>query len=193
MYFKINKPEKDKYTDMGMVNISADFYLEKGDNGWKKYQEEHHVIAPIFPEEGYQGQVDENGRPTNKEDYNNWLSSLPTEERDNSFCNHSIQFEENVTEEEILWCFEFALEQTYLNYLANDLHCKTLGKVVNQNINYLSRKSFYEDIKRIPISQQNDDIKSKLLKCINAEDKAKVLKDVDFSEIKTIGKYRVKK
>ena len=52
-FFKINAPTKDKYTDMGMVNISASFYLEEGDEGWEQYQKEHHVIVPIFPAEGY--------------------------------------------------------------------------------------------------------------------------------------------
>ena len=73
MYFKINTPQKDKYTDMGMVNISASFYLEKGDEGWEKYQKEHHVIVSVIPKEGYQGKVDEMGMPVDREDFNKWV------------------------------------------------------------------------------------------------------------------------
>ena len=223
MYFKINTPRKDKYTDMGMVKISALFFLEEGDEGWGKYQKEHHVIVPIVPEEGYQGKINEIGIPTDQKDYDNWVASLPTEERDNPFCNHAIQFEYNVTEEErdnpfcnhaiqfehdvteeeILYCFEFALAQTHLNYLEDDLHCEkwTAAKVVNQDINYLNRRDSYFEIRSIPNDEEeqtkfmNDHpiIALKMEKCINALIKLFALKDVDFTTVETIASYSVRK
>lgn len=203
MYFKINTPRKDKYTDMGMVKISALFFLEEGDEGWGKYQKEHHVIVPIVPEEGYQGKINEIGIPTDQKDYDNWVASLPTEERDNPFCNHAIQFEYNVTEEEILWCFEWALAQTHLNYLEDDLHCEkwTAAKVVNQDINYLNRRDSYFEIRSIPNDEEeqtkfmNDHpiIALKMEKCINALIKLFALKDVDFTTVETIASYSVRK
>jgi hypothetical protein len=185
MYFKINAPQKDKYIDMGMVNISASFYLEKGDEGWDKYQAEHHVTVSIITEH-YQGKVDEEGSPVDQEDYNKWIASLPTQERDNPFCNHSMQFEANATEEEILWCFEFALAQTHLNYLEDDLHCEkgTTAKVVNQDIGYLGRKLFYANAKGNPTVMD---------RVASAETKCLTLKEVDFTAVETIASYSVRK
>lgn len=194
MYYKINAPIKDEYPDMGMVNISAKFYLEKGDEGWEKYQAEHHVTVPIFPPEGYQGKVDEKGNPVDRKDYDTWLASLPTETRDNPFCNHSIQFEPDATEEEILWCFEWALALTHINYLADDLHCEkgTRAKVVNQDIGFIARKAFYKGVKQIPAETQTAYEKTELAKCVSAKSKVTALKDVDFTTVETIATYRVK-
>ncbi len=183
MYFKLNNPQKDKYTDMGMLNVSASFYLEKGDEGWEKYQAEHHVIAPIIPEDGYKGELNKNGIPVDRKDYDDWIKSLPTEERDNPFCTHAMQFEPDATEEEILWCFEWALALTHHNYMCDDLHCKkqTSAKIVNQDIGYIKRRSDY----RIPD-------KIKLAKIANAESKVMALKEVDFTVVETIANYKVK-
>lgn len=157
MYFKIHTPSENKYTDMGMVEITASFYLEKGDEGYDKYVAEHYVDGNLNP-----------------------------------FCNHSIQFEADVTDEEILWCFEFAMDQTHKNYLADDLPCKSVGKIVNQPINYLSRKAFYKGVKTIPEQQQTAYMKAELSKCIYAKSKVTELKDKDFTKVNTIEKYRVK-
>ena len=207
MYFRINAPQKDKYTDMGMVNISASFYLEKGDEGWEQYQAEHHVTVPVFPPEGYprlkelqagqetqmvNGEIFEKGEELIA--YDKWIASLPTEERDNPFCNHAIQFEHDATEEEILWCFEWALAQTHINYLHDDLHCEkgTGAKVVNQDIGYLSRKAFYEGVKQIPEVAKTPYIKTEMAKCTLCETKVIALETVDFAAVETIGIYRVK-
>jgi len=193
MYFKILPITKDKYTAMGMVNISASFYLEKGDEGWDKYQKEHHVIVPIIPEGGYQGKVDKEGSPVDQKDYDTWLASLPTEERDNPFCNHAIQFEHDVTEEEILYCFEFALAQTHLNYLEDDLHCKNgIAKVVNQDIGYLARRNTYKVLSLMPeeTKQTDPDAIKWNSKIANAEAKVSALKEVDFLSISPIYSVR---
>lgn len=205
MYFKINTPIKDKYSDMGLVNISASFYLESSDTGWEKYQEEQHVIVPIFPEAGYPRQVElqaEQDAQMISGDfgtlgperilYDTWVSELPTEERDNPFCNHAIQFEHDVTEEEILWCFEWALALTHQNYLVDDLHCKTLGKVVNQDIGYLAHRAYHEQIKRISESELTEDMLSAKQKIINANLKVEYLQNIDFTEVNTIANYNVR-
>ena len=191
-YFKINAPIKDKYTNMGMVNISASFYLEEGDEGWEKYQKEHHAIVSVIPKEGYQGKVDEMGMPVDREDFNKWVASLPTEERDNPFCNHAIQFEANTTEEEILWCFEWALALTHQNYLVDDLHCKTAGKVVNQDIGYLGRREFYRGLMQIPEEERLTFSRLAVEKIASAESKVTALKEVDFTAVETIASYKVK-
>lgn len=157
MYFKIHTPSENKYTDMGMVEITASFYLEKGDEGYDKYVAEHYVDGNFNP-----------------------------------FCNHSIQFEADVTDEEILWCFEFAMDQTHKNYLADDLICKSSGKTVNIPINYASRKAFFEGVKQIPNGQRTLYMKKEMGKCDSAKVKIKALKEKDFTKVDTIEKYRVK-
>jgi hypothetical protein len=194
-HFKINAPQKDKYTDMGMVNISASFYLEKGDEGWEKYQVEHHKLVPVFPKEGYERQTELNaerekqmfaGDMEKREEqltYDKWVASLPTEERDNPFCNHAIQFEHDTTEEEILWCFEWALAQTHINYLHDDLHCEkgTPAKRVNQDIGYLRRRDDYKTPDTVMLA-----------KCVSVETKGLALKDTDFTAVETIASYSVR-
>jgi len=195
MFYKITKIGDEKYTKMGMVEVMASFYLEKGDEGYEKYVAEHLVNIPIIPKEDYQGKMTTEGMkvPVDIEDYKKWLDSLPTTQQLNPFCNHSMQFEADVTEEEILWCFEFGLGITARNYIADDLHCKTeSGQVVNQGIWYLARKAFYEGVKMIPIEQQTPYIKKELAKVASAETKALSLKEVDFKTVETVAEYSVK-
>lgn len=166
MYFEIQPIQKDKYTAMGMINVDARFYLEKGDEGYDKYIAENKVIVDDV-------------------------------ERLNPFCTHSIQFEHDVTEEEILWCFEFALGITHRNYLVDDLHCKNGGQIVNQPFGYSGRRVIYRGAKDAPTDETY--LKFHPLKAIQkekisrAETKINQLKDVDFTKVKTIGKYRVRK
>lgn len=199
MYFKILPIQKDKYTDMGMINVNAELFLEKGDEGYDKYIAEHFVTVPIIPEGGYTGKFNKDGVPVDQTDYDNWIKSLPTVRQLNPFCTHSIQFEHDVTEEEILWCFEWALGITHWNYLMDDLHCQKkdekgnpYSQVVNQNINYLSRKAFYEGTVLIPEDNRSDYMKSEMNKVDKVKQRLQTLKDVDFCNLNTIGKYKVK-
>jgi len=183
-YYKINAPQKDEYTDIGMVNVLAAFYLEKGDDGYDKYMVEHYVQVPVIPKgEKYPGKVNEIGIPLDIEDYKKWVDSFPKAWQLNPFCNHFIQFEADVIKEEILYCFEFALAQTRLNYLEDDLHCEkgTSAKRINQDIGYLQRLADY----RQPTTEMK-------LKISAAEAKTAELKNVDFTKVKTIAKYSVK-
>lgn len=192
MYFKITNVGGQKYTDMGMINVDASFYLEPGDDGYDKYIAEHFVTVPIRPPEGYTGKVDKiTGEPIDK-DYKTWIATLPTEKRLNPFCNHSMQFEPSVTEEEILYCFELALSMTHANYLKDDLSCKIGGVTVNQNIHYDSRKAYYEGIKIIPDISKTPKmiLDSKLIS--DAATKVSSFKDVDFTKIPTEVVYKVK-
>ena len=177
---------------MGMLNITAQLFLEVGDEGYDKYVAEHYVTIPIVPESGYQGKVNEAGEPIDQSDYDKWIASLPIIKQLNPFCTHSIQFEHDVTAEEILWCFEFALGITHRNYLADDLHCKKGGQVVNQNIHYLSRKAFYEGVSLIPENNRTDYMKAEMGKAGAAKNKIAALSKIDFTKVKTIGIYSVK-
>lgn len=110
MYFKILPPTDTKYTNMGMIEITAAFYLEPKDVGYDEYAAEHLWF------DGETG---------------GFL---------NPFCNHSIQFDYTVTLEEILYCFEWALALTHQNYLKKDLLCKADGRPVNLPFDYKKRK-----------------------------------------------------
>jgi len=192
MFFKITQIGDENYIKMGMINVDAALYLEKGDEGYEKYIAEHLVNVPVIPEGGYQGDVDEMSMPIDPENYDAWIKSLPTVQQLNPFCTHSIQFEHDVTEEEILWCFEWALAMTRENYLLDDLHCKKGGRVVNQDIKYLSRKAFYEGVKIIPVASQSAYIKNELAKIESTRAKVETLKDIDFKNVETIATYSVK-
>lgn len=111
MYFIIKPIQDTKYTQMGMVEVDAAFYLESGDRGYADYIAEH-----------------------------TWYDEKNKKEVLNPFCNHSIQFEKDVTVEEILYCFEWALALTHENYLKKDLACKADGRVVNQLFDYTKRR-----------------------------------------------------
>jgi len=160
-YFKILPILRDKYVDMGMLNISAELYLEQGDEGYDKYISEHKVTVEDI-------------------------------EQLNPFCTHSIQFEANVTEEEILWCFEFALGITHRNYLKDDLHCQKGGQVVNRPFHYSARREFYKGVPLIPADLQSDYMKIEIAKVAKAEAKINQFKNIDFTKVKTIGKYSVR-
>lgn len=192
MYLKITSLGEQKYIDMGMISVSAAFYLEEGDEGFAAYMAEHHVEVPVMPEGGYPGEVDKEGKPLDQKDFDTWLAGLPKVWQLNPFCNHSMQFEASVTKEEILYCFEWALAMTHANYLKNDLQCKTDGKVVNQSINYDSRKAYYTGIKIIPDINKTPKMVADAKLVSDATVKIAALKDIDFSNIKTVAEYKVK-
>ena len=198
-YFKILPILRDKYVDMGMLNISAELYLEQGDEGYDKYIAEHFVTVPIIPEGRYTGKFNKDGVPVNQTDYDNWIKSLPTVWRLNPFCTHSIQFEHDATEEEILWCFEWALGITHWNYLMDDLHCQKkdengnpYSQVVNQPFHYSARKEYFKVISQLPLGNRSDYMNFELAKVAKVENKLIQIKKIDFTKVKTIGKYKVK-
>lgn len=120
-YFKINKTGCSEHK--GLCEVRFDLYLSRTDEG----NEEHYVTVPVFPEGGYSGEKNEIGIPIDMDAYNNWVASLPTETRNNPFCCHFCQFEPNVTDEEILFVGELALDMAMKNWRTREL-------VKNKNI-----------------------------------------------------------
>lgn len=137
MYYKIEPSGCQEHK--GLCEVRYDLFLEPTDEGYS----EHHVTVPIFPPEGYQGEVGEMGQPLDWEAYNAWVASLPTETRDNPYCCHFVQFEPNVTDEEILFVGELALDMGGKNWATRELH-------KNKNIpcNLLSR-AVYDQAKSV--------------------------------------------
>lgn len=175
MYYKIISYGDPNYTKLGMINVDAQFYLEKGDKGYDKYIAEHYVEVMVFPEKGYEGKTNEIGAPVDMEDYKKWLESLPKVWQLNPFCNHSIQFETNVTETEIFAAFDRALKITHQNYLIDDLHCQNGGQIVNANIHYRERLSLY--------AKPTTELQAKIL---SAENKVVSLNQVELTQIKRL-------
>ena len=57
-----------------------------------------------------------------QEAYTTWRNSLPTQWQNNPFCCHFVQFESNVTDEEILFVGELALDMAHTNWKKGALH-----------------------------------------------------------------------
>jgi hypothetical protein len=194
MFYKITKfgDQPDslgfKYSSIGMVEVMAAFYLEKGDDGYDAYILQHYVTVPVFPDKGYSGKVDKDGEPIDMDDFNKWISSLPTIQKLNPFCNHSIQFEPDMlphdesgltkeSQDNIDYCFQWALGITAKNYVLDDLACKKGGQTINQDIRYLSRCAYYAGVSVIPDSNKTTLMKADVAKIASAKtvtDKAKM-------------------
>ena len=97
-YFKIEKSGCCEHK--GLCQVRADFYWDEKDAEYALTE------CKIYPEKGYEGKVNEMGMPVDIDDYKKWEDALPTELRSLPFNSHFIYFEPNVTDEEILFCFE---------------------------------------------------------------------------------------
>ena len=115
MYFKINPTGCTERK--GLVQVRFDCYLDPADAGYA----EHHVTVPVIPPEGYTGKVDEMGSPVDMAAYNKWLSSLPTETRDNPFCCHFRCFEPDVTGVDLVKAGDEILKMAGQNLQKGDL------------------------------------------------------------------------
>jgi len=93
----------------GMHQIRLCFYLAPGD---ARYQE-HHVKLPVIPEEGYPGELDEQGQPKSDDDFDAWHDDLPRRWQTNPFHNHFIRVPLNTTDEEIAAQAEALLPHFY--------------------------------------------------------------------------------
>jgi len=87
-------------------------YLDEGDYGYEK----HHIQVPVIPEEGYQGEVDEEGMPKDEKDYQKWIDSLPKIWQTNPFHNHFIYVEPDATDDEIMDIGEAFLQEAYTKW-----------------------------------------------------------------------------
>ena len=160
MYFKIEKSGCIEYN--GLVQVRYDLFLDKGN--YKHHV--HYIEVPTIPEEEYPGEINEHGSPIDLEDYNKWISKVPKKWQNNPFCCHFCQFEPGVTDEEILFVGELALDMAYKNW-----------KLDNLNLN-----------KNMPITFSSD---SEIInKCEKRVEKIKV---TDFSNIENIETYNVRK
>ena len=157
MYYKINKTGCTERG--GLAQVRFDLYLEPSDPGYNDY----HVEVPVIPPEGYTGKKDTEGNPVDAEGFKVWLEKLPKEKRDNPFCCHFCQFEPSVTDEEILYVGELALDMAFSNY--SDL-----------------KKN-----KNIPVAFSADETKKGA-----ARSRVDAVLETDFAKLKTIGAYRVK-
>lgn len=93
----------------GQVQIRFSFYLESGDARYG----EHHIQVPIIPLEGYPGEMDEMGSPTDIDAYNTWIDSLPKKWQTNPFHNHFVYVNHDVTDEEIRKLMRDHLQEFY--------------------------------------------------------------------------------
>lgn len=98
-----------------MVQVQLCFYLEQGDY---KYHV-HHVKLPVIPEGGYPGEVDDMGRPLDFKDYKKWLEGLPQTKQVNSFHNHFIYVEPDITDAEIMDIGEACLKEVYADWASD--------------------------------------------------------------------------
>jgi len=80
----------------GMVQVRFDFFLDPEDQGYEI------VTLPIFPEEGYPGEVNEFGTPLDEQAFTEWVGSLPTVVQVNPFHTHFAYFDPATSKEDIL-------------------------------------------------------------------------------------------
>lgn len=105
MFFKINKTGCN--IRKGLVQVRYDLYLDEKDYNY----EAHYVDVPDISKF--------DGTP---EEYEKWLETAPMIKQHNPFCCHFCQFNADVTDEEILYVGELALDMAYKNWCKDDLH-----------------------------------------------------------------------
>jgi len=116
MFYKINKTGCNERK--GLVEVRYDLYLDPEDHNYN----DHYVQVPIIPEgKDYKGKLGEMGRPVDQEDWKKWFDGLEKVWQHNPFCCHFCQFEPNVTDEEILFVGELALDMAHKNWKDGDL------------------------------------------------------------------------
>lgn len=101
-FFKIEKSGCCEHK--GLCQVRADFYWDEKDPEYSLTE------CKIYPKEGYEGKVDEIGMPIDVDDYKKWENALPTEMKHQPFHSHFIYFPDTVKDDEILFCFELALD-----------------------------------------------------------------------------------
>lgn len=112
MYFKIEKSGCN--VRKGLVEIRYDLYLDEKDYNF----EAHYVDVPntsLFTGEMYT----QDGERT--KEYTKWLETAPKIKQHNPFCCHFCQFNPDVTDEEILYVGELALDMAYKNWCKDNL------------------------------------------------------------------------
>jgi hypothetical protein len=121
MYFKIEK--SGCCHDRGLCQIRYDLYHEPGESGY----EEHHVQVPVIPDGTIIPTFD------SSETEKVWFNQFPKQWQDNPFCCHFIQAQPTITDEEILYVGELALNMSHENFVSGHLEWNT-NQLVKFNI-----------------------------------------------------------
>jgi len=146
----------------GNVEVRYAFYLKPGA---ARYDEQHvYVIDETSSEflKGYPGKVDEQSSPVNQTQYDKWIEKLPRIWKNNPFHNHFVNFDVNVTNEEIIAAGNY--------HLANFYEAWRLNKTIRSGWDVRTRAppvkydetddiSAYE-IRKTQCEQRVDEIKS---------------------------------
>ena len=149
-FFKIEKSGCNVFK--GLVQIRYDLF-------WGEQDPEYKLIeVPIIPDEGYTGEETE-------EAYQAWLASLPTQLINPSICGRIVYFDPSVTDEEILFVGELAL----------DIAEKFLRQGINEQLFY----------RNLPFDF-NENLREESQRRIDA------ILQTDFTSIQNAELYRVK-
>lgn len=170
MYFKVNVTGCGERR--GLCEVRYDLYLDPDDHGYS----EHYVQVPMIPEGGYMGKMDNMGVPVDQVDYDKWLAALPRVWQNNPFCCHFCQFESTVTDEEILYVGELALDMAFNNWKTGDLH-----KNKNQPVSLIDL-TVYKHIAK-PIVESEKEIKQKNIHIKFDGDMTALLVDKTFADM----------
>lgn len=120
-------------THKNRAKIRLDFFLSPDDPTYDK----HHVYVPVFPPEGYPGEVDEVGSPLDQANYDAWEAALPHVWQNNPFHSHFIYPEVDLTDNDIKQKME-----TCLNYF-HTFHVACWDKGI----------PFIDDWKKVPVKK----------------------------------------
>lgn len=92
----------------GLLQVRYDLF-------WDETDPEYSLIeVPVYPPEDYAGE-------DSPEAYEAWIKTLPMLEVNPPFCSHFVFFEPTVTDEEILFVGELALDMAEKNYRTGDI------------------------------------------------------------------------
>jgi len=151
----------------GMIIGVSPFYLDKGDKGYDKS-----FKTVKNEEEGYKGEMINRMIPANKNDYNDWYNSLPNIVIQNPLLTPAIYIPHIITEEGVLWCFQWVLDETYRRYCSIEGFNKEHAKAMMREIS-------------API------VKTSLFKT-ECEAKTILLNNADYSKVPNKELYKVK-
>lgn len=180
MFYKINLTGCQEHK--GLCEVRYDLYLDPTDEGYS----EHYVSVPVYPEGGYPGKVGEMGQPIDMEDYTAWVKSLPTVMQHNPFCCHFVQFEPTVTDEEILFVGELALDMGIRNWATRELSKnKNIPCALLSRVNYDIAKSVVTAEKSDPTMERESldtHLEDAIVKIKECEARMSTVHATDFVE-----------
>jgi hypothetical protein len=192
MFFKIEKSGCGERK--GLVEVRYDLYLDEADHNYSEHHVQVPIVPETgYPNQKdletanatFQKMVsslkkDKSGLPILPHNFSNldetkslnaeiakqqqWIEGLPKQWQHNPFCCHFCQFEPNVTDEEILFVGELALDMAYKNWQLGNL-------ALNRNQ---------------PIVCSAHTVKKAACQA-----RVEIIKSTDFSAIKTEGTYRI--